>query len=157
MRNGFVLFEVVKNSSTDIVDFRFLNANPGFEALTGIKNQISIGKTLKELFNDSTINWHKSFITAIESTQFSLFEVYNPITQSHFEVSSFYFGRSILACIFSDITNRKNAETILNETLVETERMNRLMVGREERIIELKQMINKLLIETGKSPEFKNY
>ena len=45
---------------------------------------------------------------------------------------------------YGDITARKEAEAALQEKLVELERMNRLMVGRENRMIELKREINDL-------------
>jgi PAS domain S-box-containing protein len=43
-----------------------------------------------------------------------------------------------------DITERKRAEGALREKLAELERMNRLMVGRENRMIELKAEVNEL-------------
>jgi PAS domain S-box-containing protein len=43
-----------------------------------------------------------------------------------------------------DITNRRRADAALREKLNELERMNRLMVGRELRMIELKREVNEL-------------
>jgi len=62
-----------------------------------------------------------------------------------------------------DQTELKKAENTLarerlrlRETLEETARMNRLMMGREERIIEMKQEVNQLLHEMGKGPHYKS-
>ena len=44
----------------------------------------------------------------------------------------------------AEITDRKRAEETIRETLAETERVNRLMQGREMRIVELKQEVNSL-------------
>ncbi|MCP5112537.1 MAG: ABC transporter substrate-binding protein, partial [bacterium] len=53
-----------------------------------------------------------------------------------------------------DITKRKQAEATLRETLAETERMNRLMRGRETRLRELKDEVNALSQELGRRPVY---
>lgn len=54
-------------------------------------------------------------------------------------------GRPIaMVGIIKDITERKRAEIDLNEKIHELERINKLMVGRELRMIELKQEIARL-------------
>jgi PAS domain-containing protein len=53
-----------------------------------------------------------------------------------------------------DITDRKQAEEGLKEQMDEINRFNRLMVGREEKMIELKKEINQLLEKTGKPKKY---
>lgn len=62
--------------------------------------------------------------------------------------------RAVLQAVVRDITKRKQAEDKLNKTLAELERFNRLMIGREGRIIEMKQEVNALLVELGREPEY---
>ena len=54
-----------------------------------------------------------------------------------------------------DITERKINEKKLNETMVELKRFNRLMSGREQRIMELKAEINELMDRQGEEPRYK--
>jgi phosphate/phosphite/phosphonate ABC transporter binding protein len=56
--------------------------------------------------------------------------------------------------VLRDITDRKQVEENLKETLAEQERVNRLMAGREERVMELKKQINDLLEELGREKQF---
>ncbi len=56
--------------------------------------------------------------------------------------------------IVSNITKRKLAEKKLACTLNETEKMIRMMTGRENRILELKRRINGLLKESDRNAEF---
>ena len=53
-----------------------------------------------------------------------------------------------------DITERKIYEEKLNESMVELKRFNRLMSGREKRIMELKSDINELVALQGQEPRF---
>lgn len=67
-----------------------------------------------------------------------------------------YDGEIIQAVmgISRDITERKTIEHSLNEKMEQLERFNRLAVGREQRVIALKQRVNELLAELGRDPEF---
>lgn len=63
-------------------------------------------------------------------------------------------GLSHLEGFITDITDLKKAKEELLAKLSEIERFNRLTLGREERIIELKQQVNKLAIELGRKAPF---
>ena len=56
--------------------------------------------------------------------------------------------------ISRDISERKKIEGKLMETLTELEGFNKAMVGREQRMIELKQEVNHLLEKLGKDPKY---
>ena len=53
-----------------------------------------------------------------------------------------------------DITERKRAESILAEQVDELRRWHTATMGRETRILELKQEINRLLAQTGGPPRY---
>ena len=59
-----------------------------------------------------------------------------------------------MVVVCNDITESKQAEDNLRENLDELEKFNSLAVGRELRMIELKQEINDLLKALGKDPEY---
>jgi len=56
----------------------------------------------------------------------------------------------------TDITNRKQAEEEKTKTMAEMERMNKLMSGREKRVIEMKREVNALLAELGRQPQYQS-
>ena len=56
--------------------------------------------------------------------------------------------------IHTDITARKHAEDNLKKNLEETSRLNTLMIGREQRVIEMKKEINSLLKEMGREARY---
>lgn len=55
-----------------------------------------------------------------------------------------------------DITDRKKFEEELKKKVEEVEKFNKVMMGREKRIIELKKEINDLLKSLGKTPKYEN-
>ena len=57
--------------------------------------------------------------------------------------------------IIDDITKRKQAEEKLHRNVEELERFNNLAVGREERMINLKEEVNRLLVEMEKPAKYK--
>jgi len=64
-------------------------------------------------------------------------------------------GNPFLVGIGIDVTERKLAEEKLRTTLEEIQLSNRLMAGREERVLELKKEINDLLAELGRPVRFR--
>jgi len=56
--------------------------------------------------------------------------------------------------LISNITAHKETEERLKKTLSDMERYNRLMVGREMRVVELKKEINALLQALGRPPAY---
>jgi PAS domain S-box-containing protein len=56
--------------------------------------------------------------------------------------------------ILLDITDRKQTEQDLKNSVDEIERFNKLMMGREDRVIEMKRQVNALLAELGKEPQY---
>ena len=55
----------------------------------------------------------------------------------------------------TDITARKKGEEELQQNLKDLERFSAMAVGREEKMIELKEEINELLIQSGKGEKYK--
>lgn len=63
-------------------------------------------------------------------------------------------GRSVCASV-RDISERKKMEEEIKTHIDELERFNRLTIDREERMIKLKEEVNRLLEKTGKQPKYK--
>ncbi len=58
--------------------------------------------------------------------------------------------------VMTDITERKHSEQLLASQLSELRKWQGLMMGREDRILELKIEVNELLKEMGQSPRYQS-
>ena len=56
--------------------------------------------------------------------------------------------------VYHDVTERQAAEEALRTNMNELARMNKLMMNREERVMELKKEVNRLLAEAGRPARF---
>ena len=52
MINGFALHEIICDPQGKPVDYRFLEINPAFERITGLKASDVVGKTVLEVLPD---------------------------------------------------------------------------------------------------------
>ncbi len=64
-------------------------------------------------------------------------------------------GHDCLLECFVDIRDQKAAEEKIHQTIADMGRMNRAMIGREERVLELKHEVNLLLRELGRSTRYR--
>lgn len=64
-------------------------------------------------------------------------------------------GQMFFTAIIRDITERKHADDTLKAKNLELESMNKIMLGREERILEMKQEVNGLLNELQRTAKYR--
>ena len=67
-----------------------------------------------------------------------------------------HFGgsESSVVLLLRDITERKQAENALKRAKEDAEHQLQIMLGREERVLELKQEVNALLKQAGQEPKY---
>ncbi len=58
---GFAIVEVIFDKENKPVDFRYVELNPAYEKVTGIKNKDVLGKTAKELKFDFEDFWYETY------------------------------------------------------------------------------------------------
>ncbi len=110
MRNGFALHEIICDAAGNPVDYRFLEINPAFEELTGLKASRIIDKTVREILPDIESAWLDIYGQVALSGQPATFTRYAKALHKHFEVNAFSPARNQFAVIMADITDRLTAE-----------------------------------------------
>ncbi len=101
---------------------------------------------IEMLHRDGIVKNREVQMWSVDHRQLDMLVTYLPIT----------FGdeTGVLAWLI-DITERKRVEEEMRQYVDDLERFNRLTLGREERMMELKEEVNSLLKMTGQGPKYK--
>lgn len=111
--SGFALHKIVCDEQGKPIDYIFLEANPAFEAYTGISVAGIIGKGVKEVFPLTEQYWIDNYgKVALTREPFS-FQNYSKSLDKHFQVYAYSPKPEHFAVVFNDITeNQKNLKKI---------------------------------------------
>lgn len=116
MREGFALHEMIWNEKGQPVNYRFLAVNPAFERMTGLTADKIIGRTILDVLPGTEPSWIITYGQVTQTGNPVFFDNYSAMLEKHFEVAAFRPAPGQFACVFSDITERKNAELELRES-----------------------------------------
>lgn len=142
MREGFALQEIIQDETGRVVDFRIIDANPAYESHTGQKLEKIIGHTIRETQPNADSDMIERYGKVALTGEPLDFEYYSKTFNRYIRVRSFRPRANQFASIFEDITERKNAEFLLQA--VNTELEKRV----QERTVELRRSLERLGLAT---------
>jgi len=124
MTAGFALFQRPYGHHDHPQDFRYLEVNPAFERLTGLKAEACVGHSIKGFLPATTQPWIELFSVVRAGGKPATHQIYIQETGRHFDVFAFSPRHNQFAIILLDITERTRAEEALQEKTRELERVN---------------------------------
>jgi PAS domain S-box-containing protein len=110
MTEGFALHEIILDGKGRPIDYRFIEINPAFEKLTGLKRKDIINKVKTQVLPDDDPKWIEIYGKVALSGKPVHFENYSPALKRYFDVISYRPSINQFAVIFTDITERKATE-----------------------------------------------
>jgi PAS domain S-box-containing protein len=113
MLNGFAVHEIICDADGKAVDYRFLEVNPAFEQMTGLKAADVLGKTVREVLPGIDAVWIETYGRVALTGEAVQFEDYATPLQKYYQVYAFCPQVNQFAALFSDITPRKQMEAEL--------------------------------------------
>ncbi|MEI8244780.1 MAG: PAS domain S-box protein [Lentisphaerota bacterium] len=113
MLEGFALHEIICDTSGKPVDYRFLDMNPAFEKLTGLKKADAVGQTVLTVFPETEQYWIENYGTVALTGDPISFEHYSSALKRYYRVVAFSPQKKQFAVLFDDITERKMTEAAL--------------------------------------------
>lgn len=126
MSEGFAIHEIVCDASGAPVDYRFLELNPAFERLTGLKIDDAVGKTVREVIPGIEQYWIDAYGKVALTGVPQQFENYSHDLGRHFDVIAYRPAKDQFATLFIDVTEQVNlrkqleAERDLLQTMMES-------------------------------------
>ena len=110
MLDGFSVHEILCNEAGEPIDYRFLAVNPAFTQMTGLAGQDVIGKTALEIMPHIEPIWIQKYGDVALNGESTHFEQYTRDFDRFFKVTAYQNAPGQFACIFLDITRRKQAD-----------------------------------------------
>jgi PAS domain S-box-containing protein len=110
MYDGFALHEIICDETGMPVDYRFVAVNPAFERIMNLKSEQIIGRTVLELLPSTEKSWIETYGKVALTGEPLSFEDFSAGIDKHLEVTAFSPDQGQFACIFVDITERKQSQ-----------------------------------------------
>ncbi|MGL4290718.1 MAG: PAS domain S-box protein, partial [Phreatobacter sp.] len=117
MHEGFFLAEAVRDANGRMVDFRFIELNPAFEAHTGIAPGDAVGRRVREVVADIEDEVIAAYARVVDTGEPAMLDIHiAALADRWFEARAHRTGPDRFAVLFLEITARKAAEAALSES-----------------------------------------
>jgi len=116
MNEGLALHEMVYDAEGRAIDYRILDINAAYEHHTGLVASQVEGQLGSKVYGVTPAPYLEEFGAVAESGDPYHFDTYFPPLDRHFDISVFSPGPHQFATVFTDITERKQAEKALQES-----------------------------------------
>lgn len=125
MKEGVAIHKVILNESAEPIDYVLIEINPAFEKNTGISIEKAKGALASKLYGAETAPYLKEFSDVALTGQQYEFETYFAPLNRHFRISVTSPGHLMFATIFLDISEIKESEQKLKNTINSLEQSNK--------------------------------
>ncbi|MHB0876297.1 MAG: PAS domain S-box protein [Anaerolineae bacterium] len=122
MISGFALHEIICDEEGRPVDYRFLEINPVFERLTGLRAADIVGKTVLEVLPETEPFWIERYGSVALTGRPAEFDGHSAAIGLDYEVRAFCPEPGKFAVVFQDVSDRRRAERERERLLTEVSR-----------------------------------
>ncbi len=114
MVDGYILLEALTDETGQPRDYRFLEVNPAFARYSGFPREAIIGRTVSELFTDTEPEWAEAYNEVLRTGQGRRVVRYTAVHGRYLEATVYRPAPGQVAVLFTDVTERKLAESERN-------------------------------------------
>ncbi len=114
MREGVVVYEIIRTDQGDPENYAILDMNPGYERIAGVRRETVLGRTPTSIWGLPTPPFLALLAAVADGGEPKRFEAYFEELGKHLSVSVFSPAPGTVATAVSDISIRKNAELQLS-------------------------------------------
>lgn len=117
MTEGCALHEILTDDEGRAVDFRFIELNPAFERLTGLRREVVLGKRVTEVLSGIEPFWIETYGRVALTGEPTSFAHYYPAPLDRwYQVYAYRPAPRQFVAIFMDITEKQGAEIALKQS-----------------------------------------
>ncbi|GEM_PF-391550 len=109
MLDAMAVHEMIRDEQGKPVNYRFVDVNPAFERLTGLKAADIVGRTVLDLLPETEPAWIERYGRVVLTGEPAFFEEYTRPLNRYFQVAAFRPAPNQFACTFVDVTDRERA------------------------------------------------
>lgn len=124
MFSAYALHEIIVDDKGKPINYKYLEVNPAFERITGLKAKKVIGKTLLDLFPDANPQVIEKYGEVALQNKKLQFEQFSEEHKKYFEVIAFSPQRGQFSTIFTDVTEYKEALEMLQKSEAQLKELN---------------------------------
>jgi len=110
---AYALHEIICDGDGVPIDYCFLDVNPAFERIVGLKKDDVIGKSVLDIFPCMDVSWVEKYGNVALTGESAHFDDYSLFGDRFYEVNVFCPRSGEFAMTFSDITERRCAHDVL--------------------------------------------
>ncbi len=124
MTEGFALYEIVADEQGKATDFRLLDANSAHDRISRMRRADILGKSIREIMPADRFHLIEDYAQVVLTGRPFHTEIYSPQSQRWFEIVAFRSGMTQVAVVFSDVSQRKQAEAEREQLIARLEAQN---------------------------------
>jgi PAS domain S-box-containing protein len=114
--DGFYLSEILYDDQGDPCDYRYLEVNPKFEQIAGLRREQIIGKKYTELVPVDSTQWLDNYCQIAKTGEPSAYEFYSDEYKMFFETYAYKTAKTQISVFVRNVTERKRTEEALQNT-----------------------------------------
>jgi len=103
LQSGFALHEILVDENNQPYDYKFIEINASFEAITGLKRSDVIGKSIKQVIPNIEEEWISMYGDVALNQSSKKFEMESKILNKKFKVNAFSPQKGQFATLFEEI------------------------------------------------------
>lgn len=110
MQLGFALHELVADENGIYNNYKWLDVNPAYELLTGLKRDQLIGKNVLDVLPNTESYWIENYADVAQTGKSKTFENYSAALDKYFNVVAFCPQPNQFVVLVDDVTERRQNE-----------------------------------------------
>lgn len=124
MKEGCAVHEIITDAEGAPCDYRFLDVNPAFEQLTGLKREGILGRRVSEVLPNIESVWIENYGRVALTGIPIHFEQYSDSLKRWYDVYAYQPSPGQFATVFTDVTQRKSDERELHAAVAKADHAN---------------------------------